>query len=192
MGRERRTMKNIALLSLLTLAILQPLAEAQRGNPPTFSCPEGWIDRVDQFGKCYYLFSVGTETGWQDAEDFCKSNEGHLVSLHSNEENQFLADTFISKKTWIGGRKMGSQWTWSDGTSWNYENWKAPAEPSGDGDCVDMGYFIYWGEPAGVWNDSSCNSTGVYTFLCQRSFTECVDIVYRPVMPAYCIIVILI
>merc|ERR1712125_20543 len=29
--RERRTMKNIALLSLLTLAILQPLAEAQRG-----------------------------------------------------------------------------------------------------------------------------------------------------------------
>jgi len=31
--RERRTMKNIALLSLLTLAILQPLAEAQRGVP---------------------------------------------------------------------------------------------------------------------------------------------------------------
>merc|ERR1712193_598274 len=30
--RERRTMKNIALLSLLTLAILQPLAEAQRGQ----------------------------------------------------------------------------------------------------------------------------------------------------------------
>ena len=30
--RERRTMKNIALLSLLTLAILQPLAEAQRGK----------------------------------------------------------------------------------------------------------------------------------------------------------------
>merc|ERR1712018_998123 len=29
--RERRTMKNIALLSLLTLAFLQPLAEAQRG-----------------------------------------------------------------------------------------------------------------------------------------------------------------
>merc|ERR1712048_989096 len=29
--RDRRTMKNIALLSLLTLAILQPLAEAQRG-----------------------------------------------------------------------------------------------------------------------------------------------------------------
>merc|ERR1712154_596185 len=31
LDRERRTMKNIALLSLLTLAILQPLAEAQRG-----------------------------------------------------------------------------------------------------------------------------------------------------------------
>merc|ERR1712173_86178 len=31
--RERRTMKKIALLSLLTLAILQPLAEAQRGVP---------------------------------------------------------------------------------------------------------------------------------------------------------------
>merc|ERR1711992_378290 len=31
--RERRTMKNIALLSLFTLAILQPLAEAQRGVP---------------------------------------------------------------------------------------------------------------------------------------------------------------
>jgi len=30
--RERRAMKNIALLSLLTLAILQPLAEAQKGK----------------------------------------------------------------------------------------------------------------------------------------------------------------
>merc|ERR1711953_1121948 len=35
--RERRAMKNIALLSLLTLAILQPLAEAQKEKGTTIS-----------------------------------------------------------------------------------------------------------------------------------------------------------
>jgi len=39
--RERRTMKKIALLSLFTLAILQPLAEAQRVSMEDSSCEAG-------------------------------------------------------------------------------------------------------------------------------------------------------
>merc|ERR1712154_689145 len=54
--RERRTMKNIALLSLLTLAILQPLAEAQRGQAPRCRACSGLpgreaLNATASFGK---------------------------------------------------------------------------------------------------------------------------------------------
>merc|ERR1712048_830362 len=128
--RERRTMKNIVLLSLLTLAILQPLAEAQR------VCEAGWTEFG---GKCYKYFAE-TKT-WGDAQDQCVQNGAELVSIHSAEENVFVAGLSSGPKLWLGGKRDCSDCDlyWTDGTPWDFQTW-IPNNPSKDGVC--FGIFI--------------------------------------------------
>ena len=90
------------------------------------------------------------------------SVQGHLVSIHNTGENAFLYNTF--GKFWIGGRKEGSKWTWSDGTNWNFQDW-ITNQPSGDGDCSE----IDSNDPSpGTWNDLHCTNHK-RPFVCQIS-----------------------
>jgi len=124
---------------------------------PATVCQAGWSAFK---GKCYKHFSVAKS--WEDAEATCLGYQGHLVSLHSTGENDFLFNSFGSTKFWIGGLKEGSRWTWSDGTYWNYQDWHSN-QPSGDGRCSN----ILDDDPSqGTWNDLSC--TGHRNpFVCQ-------------------------
>ena len=40
---------------------------------------------------------------WQGAFDFCKDEGGHLASIHSKGENDFIASKFLFKGIWGGG-----------------------------------------------------------------------------------------
>ena len=66
------------------------------------------------------------------------SVQGHLVSIKSPEENTFILDALSSPWFWIGGTYQSSQWTWSDGTQWNFDDWH-PGQPSGNGNCAMIG-----------------------------------------------------
>ncbi|VDM85198.1 unnamed protein product [Strongylus vulgaris] len=68
------------------------------------------------------------------------STGGHLVSIHSEEENTFISSTsFADDKnadclqlTWIGLKKpnypANATWAWTDGSALDYLNW-APGKP---------------------------------------------------------------
>jgi len=46
-------------------------------------------------------------------------------------ENELIGKTILGT-VWIGGKKVGSQWTWSDGTPWSLGNvWSV-----GGGECA--------------------------------------------------------
>jgi len=97
-------------------------------------CPAGW---KSMFDSCYQWFYTEMKT-WQEAENHCQSFGGHLASIHSEEENEFISKTLLGT-VWIGGRASGGEtgtWTWSDGTPWDYYGpvQKAPL-PTG-GDCT--------------------------------------------------------
>ena len=91
------------------------------------SCPEGWsIFR----GRCYSL-----KVDFNDIDECrseCKEVGGDLASIHDQEENDFVA-SFIKdrpvrggeKDTWIAGSitEHGGQFTWLDGSPWDFENW---------------------------------------------------------------------
>merc|ERR1712106_510029 len=48
-------------------------------------CPSGWTE----FGSnCYKLYY--NQLNWEEAENYCKGQGGHLASVHSAEENNFL------------------------------------------------------------------------------------------------------
>ena len=77
------------------------------------------------------------------------------------EENDFLHNTYGNPNTygitrfWIGGRQEKSEWTWSDGTNWNFhqESLWFTNQPSGDGDCLEI---LDYDRSQGTWNDLSC------------------------------------
>ena len=60
----------------------------------------------------------------------CVSAGGMLTSIHSQEENNFLASLLPqdgSMWTIVGGEEVGrtNTFAWMDGTEWDYENWAA-------------------------------------------------------------------
>uniref|UniRef100_A0A2C9LN14 C-type lectin domain-containing protein n=1 Tax=Biomphalaria glabrata TaxID=6526 RepID=A0A2C9LN14_BIOGL len=67
-------------------------------SPPTCT-DRGWIDHV---GYCYYVSS--DEANWITAQDVCRNKGAELVSVHSEDENNFLL-TLSDKGYWIGLKK---------------------------------------------------------------------------------------
>jgi hypothetical protein len=96
--------------------------EAPSPKPTLFECPPGWRE----FDNHCYIEQT-SELYWYDAEASCSSLGGHLASIHSRAEYDFILDLlpgyfFI----WIGGIRGAadaSEWTWSDGSVWDYEAW---------------------------------------------------------------------
>ena len=72
-----------------------------------------------------YVFhgSIGTTKYWADAESHCNDQNGHLVSIHTNYEND-LFQQFQRRynkgghKVWLGGSdsRIEGVWEWSDGS----------------------------------------------------------------------------
>uniref|UniRef100_A0A9L0REE6 C-type lectin domain-containing protein n=1 Tax=Equus caballus TaxID=9796 RepID=A0A9L0REE6_HORSE len=96
--------------------------------------------------KARSYFLVRTPMTFSDAENVCRrSYRGHLVSIHRNILYyllQRLLRGIDEGAVWIGGFTMGLLWRrrfhWTDGSSWDYENW-APGEPgNGRGGCVAL------------------------------------------------------
>ena len=100
--------------------------------------------------------------------------QGHLVSIHTEAENQFIYNSFhsgVERSFWIGAIKINSIWTWSDGTPWgDYEKW-GPGGPSGDGDCVEM-YIDDTSNTESTWNDLTCANFLDLPFVCQITTTS--------------------
>jgi len=83
---------------------------------------------------------------WVDANQTCLDAGGHLVSISSQEENDFV-HSLSSIGYWIGLRKLDGGFVWSSGEPFTYSNWDMiEGQPDGDGDFVQM-YTI------GTWND---------------------------------------
>ena len=70
---------------------------------------------------------------WSKAEEHCGQLDGHLASVTSLEENDWLGlelSSQVSGSLWLGGQwSPGSNWTWSDSSEWVWTNW-ASGQPS--------------------------------------------------------------
>ncbi|CAH7282522.1 Fcer2a [Phodopus roborovskii] len=113
------------------------------------TCPKNWLHFQQ---KCYYFGKSPKQ--WIQARFACSDLEGRLVSIHSQEEQDFLTK-HINKDSWIGLRDLNveGQFIWMDGSPVGYSNW-SPGEPNNaeqGEDCVMM-------RESGQWNDYYCRS----------------------------------
>lgn len=97
---------------------------------------------------------------WPDAEQYCMQLGGHLISVHSAEENNDIRSTTPTNDTYyIGCNDRNDQntsknnegnITWSDGTLFNYQN-LLNGSNSNIKDCCTM-------LTDGSWQISECSN----------------------------------
>uniref|UniRef100_A0AC34GBB1 C-type lectin domain-containing protein n=1 Tax=Panagrolaimus sp. ES5 TaxID=591445 RepID=A0AC34GBB1_9BILA len=108
--------------------------------------------------SCYGGQFTGT---WSEAEENCKEQGAHLVSIHSRDEQDLIATMvgLVDDWFWIGLYSIDDShnWIYSDGTPYDYMNWHKGYPGNGNYECVNI-------DRDGTWlNDASCNRNG-YAF----------------------------
>ena len=107
---------------------------------------------------------------WADAESRCTADGGHLATITSAAENEFVSSLpRMDGQAWIGCsdiEKEGS-WTWTkpgpgDTTlrryKWEFANWGLGYGTDGGEDCVTV-------DEAGWWRDRDCSE--YLQFVCE-------------------------
>jgi hypothetical protein len=138
------------------------------GSPGTLrSAPILWS--TGSGGNGHYYESVSTPMTWEDANLAASAmlflgENGHLATITSQAENDFLVANFVNPQFLGGYQPDGSSepdgdWAWVTGETWSYTNW-APGEPNNSlGTEKYLEFFA--GGPR--WNDIF--GTATRTFL---------------------------
>jgi len=115
-------------------------------------CGHGW----QTMGlKCYYFSGQATVSSYAAGEVKCQALHpmAHLVTIHSKQENQWIADRTETYLTYMGAtdRTTENVWQWSDNSTWGYTNWDLgqPDDWANDEDCGIL-------HQDGTWRDIPC------------------------------------
>ena len=105
-------------------------------------------------GHSYYYFS-GNKS-WDDAKAYCEKVGGHLVTITSQGEADFVKTLNSTHNAWIGGYKE-TDWKWVTGEAWSFTDWNTN-QPSNE-DRAAMATT--------KWSTFDNNSTEVAGFVCE-------------------------
>ena len=89
--------------------------------------------------------------------------QGHLATLTSADENNFVWSQFKTNKYWLGGYQTDNtaepdgNWAWVTGETWSYTNWVL-GEPN-DGHYGEAEDHLHFWDNNGTWNDLHNSST---------------------------------
>ncbi|XP_039876748.1 lactose-binding lectin l-2-like isoform X1 [Simochromis diagramma] len=120
------------------------------------SCPLFWYSFN---GRCYKY--VATQMSWADAELHCVSQRANLVSIHNQEEEEFVKSLIknfdhAEGLTWIGLSDIHKEdrWMWSDGCAVSFTYWDA-RQPDNTDTREHCGHTNY--SNLKKWNDNTCS-----------------------------------
>ena len=142
--------------------------EPDGGNP---SDAAQWSSITGGNGHWYAVIPNSAERrSWDACSLYCQQRGGHLVSILSAAENNWVA-SFALQFNWawvdhpdgfgpfLGGRQIDGtgeplgEWTWASGERWSYANWN-PGEPNNSGcGSVNGESVLAFTARSGVWND---------------------------------------
>ena len=134
-------------------------------------CPCGWTQFATQ---CYKYFD--NQTTWSAAEATCVAEGGHLASINSKDENDFIhqLSNCTQQDLWIGSHDDDADrhWRWTDQSEWEFAAW-ARVEHTGNWWEQQCGHMFaldgtlggrrYAG---GEWHIVMCSLR--YNFVCQH------------------------
>lgn len=138
----------------------------------TFSCLGASVNATTE-SDAYFFEGHGyklitTPLSFHDAQKYCESLGGHLLTITSKEENAFIVETFCPMATSsirIGLSDEASEgtWKWVTGEPVEYTNWK-----SGEPNNMGNEDYVIINPSSGLWNDGHSNSTNrTHIFICE-------------------------
>ncbi|XP_019640151.1 PREDICTED: collectin-12-like [Branchiostoma belcheri] len=152
---------------------VRPQTSRQRMPNKEEQCQSGWVG----YNVHCYKFKR-QELTWNDALTECGKEGANVASIANRGENYFIAGLSLNapRAVWIGLRRRGDSWIWTDGSPRRYANWR-PGEPnnfktifSGGEHCVSMyskdGRYLVGTWKTGEWNDVRCRNK--YPFICKK------------------------
>ena len=126
----------------------------------TAECPDGWATYTDagSVTKCFKYFS--DEQYATNAEESCRALGGHLASIHSIEEHNFIVQMVSADDFWVGGVDFNHNgaWGWTDGSNFDFSHWN-PGQPGGGE------YYLIIAGPLLDWRD--WDNEHYRTYICQ-------------------------
>lgn len=146
-----------------------PAKETETESVPTEAFENGDYGDLPTFNGHAYEF-IDNTISWTEARKYCDSVGGHLVTITSPEEQDFIENTFSGKQFWIGAYCTGAyggdkyDWRWVTSEQWYYENF-ADGEPSNSGG--EEWFGCTWKNMK--WNDIRENDPGnrLAGFVCE-------------------------
>jgi hypothetical protein len=127
----------------------------------------------DYFQEHLYEVFYNSENTWHNARDNCESLGGHLATISTKEEDDFLTDLLLgiipetSFGAFIGLSDEADEgvWEWVTGEPLNYTNWDIQ-EPYGNGDYVHKWMYLGPVDIQGAWNDVPADYVDYYICEC--------------------------
>lgn len=135
-------------------------------------------DAVKYNGHYYYIYE--DVLTWEEAKKYCESKGGHLVTITSKEEQEFI-EKYINDKGygkvrfWIGAtdKEKEGEWKWVTGEPFEYSNWGKKV-PDNNLDNQDFALICNYenntyGIKKGQWDDidnESISDVKTY-FICE-------------------------
>ncbi len=123
----------------------------------------------------FYMRFDSQKKSWSEARDYCTEIGGHLVTITSEMELNFLKENVLSVGSpqycyWIGLSRatISSPWTWVTGESYSFSKWSKD-EPNNDQNkgetCVQIFGRNFKGATGnqkytGDWNDATNTGAG--------------------------------
>ena len=117
--------------------------------------------------KVYYFESEAPDKTWTYAKKACEKRGGHLVTITSKGEQDFI-DSIKGEddELWLGGYcKADRIWKWVTGEKWSYENWVSGNPDNGHGGTEDK-----LGTWPVHWNDFR-DDAGLHGYICEWDYS---------------------
>jgi hypothetical protein len=126
-------------------------------------CTEPGALTWSQNGHCYFRLQ-GQPKDWPTQRDACVAAGAHLVTITSQEENDFVRQLVSGQDRWIGLRRpqAGEPFSWVTGEPVSYTAWAA-GEPNETGEACAR---LPTNTNPQTWADRPCNQT--YSAICER------------------------
>lgn len=166
--------------ALLTTGFLAGVASAER---VTWKAEEGGN------GHEYEVIVAEDGISFIDAQRAAEDQGGHLATIASKEENEFVfkliddekywgSDGYNAYGPWIGGyqdaeaTEPNKGWAWVTGEAWQFDDWSPGAGEPNDGDGFedhgeDYLHFFSFGSTGreAKWNDSGDTAPNVIAYV---------------------------
>ena len=117
----------------------------------------------------YKLFDVGTD--WEDASEYCDMLGGHLVTITSPEEQNFvcsLLETAESDYCWLGGyRSQSKGFKWVTCEKYGYNNWDTIMSTGTTKDTAPLALDKESGDWSLVYTDKQPGFSDRSCFICE-------------------------